>query len=76
MSGEELMIAMRVPPDVEKLLNKLSGKTGRTRTLYVHEAMLLYLDNLEDYYLAMQRLEENLPGVPLQDVERRLGLEL
>ncbi len=49
------MIAVRVPPEVEKLLNKLSRKTGRTRTLYVHEAMPLYLDNLEDYYLAMQR---------------------
>ncbi|HLQ64935.1 MAG TPA: TraY domain-containing protein [bacterium] len=69
------MIAVRLPPEVEKRLKKLARKTGRTRTFYVREAILQHLDDLEDYYLAVQRLEENLPGVPLQEVERRLGLE-
>jgi RHH-type rel operon transcriptional repressor/antitoxin RelB len=64
-----------LPPEVEKRLKKLARKTGRTRTFYVREAILQHLDDLEDYYLAVQRLEENLPGVPLQEVERRLGLE-
>jgi RHH-type rel operon transcriptional repressor/antitoxin RelB len=66
------MIAVRLPPEVEKRLKKLARETGRTRTFYVREAIL---QHLEDYYLAVQRLEENLPGVPLQEVERRLGLE-
>jgi len=69
------MIAVRLPPEVEKRLKKLARKTGRTRTFYVREAIVQHLDDLEDYYLAVQRLEENLPGVPLQEVERRLGLE-
>jgi RHH-type rel operon transcriptional repressor/antitoxin RelB len=69
------MIAVRLPPEVEKRLKKLARKTGRTRTFYVREAILQHLDDLEDYFLAVQRLEENLPGVPLQEVERRLGLE-
>jgi RHH-type transcriptional regulator, rel operon repressor / antitoxin RelB len=69
------MIAVRLPPEVEKRLKKLARKTGRTRTFYVREAILQHLDDLEDYYLAAQRLEENLPGIPLQEVERRLGLE-
>lgn len=69
------MIAVRLPPEVEKRLKKLARKTGRTRTFYVREAILQHLDDLEDYYLVVQRLEENLPGVPLQEVERRLGLE-
>lgn len=69
------MIAVRLPPEVEKRLKKLARKTGRTRTFYVREAILQHLDDLEDYYLAVQRLEENLPGVPLHEVERRLGLE-
>ncbi len=69
------MIAVRLPPEVEKRLKKLARKTGRTLTFYVREAILQHLDDLEDYYLAVQRLEENLPGVPLQEVERRLGLE-
>jgi RHH-type transcriptional regulator, rel operon repressor / antitoxin RelB len=69
------MIAVRLPPDVEKRLKRLARRTGRTKTFYVREAILQYLDDLEDYYQAAQRLEENLPGVPLHEVERRLGLD-
>ena len=68
------MIAVRLPPEVERRLEKLARKTGRSKTFYVREAILQHLEDLEDYYLAVQRIEENLPGVPLEEVERRLGL--
>ena len=68
------MIAVRLPPEVEKRLARLARRTGRSKTFYVREAILQHLEDLEDYYLAVQRLEENLPGVPLEEVERRLGL--
>lgn len=69
------MIAVRLPPKIEKRLVALARKTGRTKTFYVRQAILQHLDDLEDYYLAVQRLEENLPGVPLEEVEHHLGLE-
>ncbi len=69
------MIAVRLPPEVEKRLTKLARKTGCTRIFYVGKAILQHLYDLLDYYLAVQRLKEDLPGVPLQEVERRLGLE-
>jgi RHH-type rel operon transcriptional repressor/antitoxin RelB len=68
------MIAVRLPPEVERRLEKLARRTGRSKTFYVREAILQHLEDLEDYYLAVQRIEENLPGVPLEEVERRLGL--
>ena len=68
------MIAVRLPSEVERRLEKLARKTRRSKTFYVREAILQHLDDLEDYYLAVQRLEENLPGVPVEEVERRLGL--
>ncbi len=68
------MIAVRLPPEIERRLKKLARRTGRTKTFYVREAVLQHLDDLEDYYLAVQRLEENIPGIPLEEVERRLGL--
>jgi RHH-type transcriptional regulator, rel operon repressor / antitoxin RelB len=68
------MIAVRLPPGIEKRLTRLARKTGRSKTFYVREAILQHLEDLEDYYLAVRRLEENLPGVPLAEVERRLGL--
>lgn len=68
------MIAVRLPPEVEKRLERLARRTGRSKTFYVREAVLQHLEDLEDYYLAVQRLEENLPGIPLEEVKRRLGL--
>jgi RHH-type rel operon transcriptional repressor/antitoxin RelB len=68
------MIAVRLPPEIEKRLARLARKTGRSKTFYVREAILQYLEDLEDYYLAVRRIEEHLPGVPLEEVERRLGL--
>jgi RHH-type rel operon transcriptional repressor/antitoxin RelB len=68
------MIAVRLPPEIEKRLDRLARKTGRSKTFYVREAILQHLEDLEDYYLAAQRLEQSLPGIPLEEVERRLGL--
>jgi RHH-type rel operon transcriptional repressor/antitoxin RelB len=41
----------------------------------VREAILRHLHDLEDYYLAAKRLKKTLPGIPLEDAERRLGLD-
>lgn len=68
------VIAVRLPTEIEKRLERLARKTGRSKTFYVREAVLQHLEDLEDYYLAAQRLEENLPGIPLEEVQRRLGL--
>ena len=67
------MMAVRLPPEIEKRLERLARKTGRSKTFYVRQAILQHLEDLEDYYLAVQRLEKNLPGIPLEEVERRLG---
>jgi len=69
------MLAIRLPKDIEKRLEELAKKTNRTKTFYAREAILEYLDDLEDYYLAVSRIEENLPSIPLEEVERQLGLE-
>ena len=68
------MIAVRLPPGIEKRLERLARRTKRSKTFYVREAILQHLEDLEDYYLAVERLEDGLPGVPLEEVERRLGL--
>lgn len=68
------MLAIRLPKDIEDRLEALARKTGRSKSYYVREAILEHLDDLEDYYLAVARLEENLPGIPLDEVERQLGL--
>lgn len=69
------MLAIRLPEDIERRLEELARKTNRTKTFYAREAILEYLDDLEDYYLAVTRIEENLPSIPIEEVERQLGLD-
>ncbi|MGH8306724.1 MAG: type II toxin-antitoxin system RelB family antitoxin [Gammaproteobacteria bacterium] len=68
------MLAIRLTPDIEKRLDALAKKTGRSKTYYAREAIQEYLEDLEDYYLAEARTEKNLPGLSLEEVEKRLGL--
>jgi RHH-type rel operon transcriptional repressor/antitoxin RelB len=73
------MLAIRLPPDVEARLEALAKSTGRTKTFYAREAILEHLDDLEDLYLAEQRLIDIRAGrtqtVSLEAVMKRHGLE-
>ena len=55
-------------------LEALARKTGRTKSHYAKLAIVEFLEDQEDYLLAIARLEKNLPGIPIEEVERRLGL--
>ena len=68
------MLALRLPADLEKRLEELARKTGRSKSYYARLAIEEFLQDREDYFLALSRLEEDLPGIPIDEVERRLGL--
>lgn len=72
------MLAIRLPSDLEDRLENLAKVTGRTKTFYAREAIVAHLDDLEDLYLAEQRLLDNRAGrsesIPLEDVMKRYGL--
>lgn len=73
------MLAIRLPPDIEKRLAALAKKTGRTKTYYAREAILNHLENLEDAALAEKRLDEfyksGEKAIPIEDILKRYGLE-
>ena len=73
------MLAIRLPSVVESRLEALSRATGRTKTFYAREAILEHLDDLEDLYLAEQRLIDIRAGraetVSLEAVMQRYGME-
>ena len=73
------MLAIRLPQSIEKRLEKLARRTGRTKTFYVREAILEHLDDLSDLYQAEPTLDRIRTGeertVPLEDVLKRPGLE-
>ena len=73
------MLAIRLPVSIEKRLDRLAKRTGRTKTYYVREAILQHLDDLEDVYYAEKALAEIHSGrskpIPLEKVMRRHGVE-
>ena len=73
------MLVVRLPPLIEARLDALAKATGRTKTYYVREAILEHLDDLEDIYLAEQRLIDIRSGktqtVPIEEVMKRYGME-
>ena len=73
------MLAIRLPLSIEKRLEKLARRTGRTKTYYAREAILEHLEDLEDLYLAERALERVRSGeertIPLKDAMKRHGLQ-
>ena len=71
------MIAVRLPAAIEKRLDRLAKRTGRTKSYYVREALLSHLDDLEDIYIAEKRLEDLRAGrshtIPLEEVMKEHG---
>jgi RHH-type rel operon transcriptional repressor/antitoxin RelB len=72
------MLAIRLPQGIEKRLEKLARRTGRTKTFYVRQAILEHLQDLEDLYLAERALERIQSGeehaIPLSAAMKRHGV--
>ncbi|MXS82710.1 TraY domain-containing protein [Nitrosomonas oligotropha] len=69
------MLAIKLPEEIENRLAELAAKTGRTKTYYVREAILEHLDELEEKYLAIDRLEKADKRWTLDEVEKGVDLE-
>lgn len=73
-----MSVSLRLPEDLSQRLSSLSAKTGRSKTFYMLEAIKQHLGDLEDLYLAEQRLMDVRAGRSkihsIDDVERHLGL--
>ena len=72
-------VAFHLPDELARRLDRLADRTGRSKTFYMVEAIREHLDDLEDLYLAEQRLIDIQAGksqtVPLEEVLELYGLE-
>ncbi|KMK52419.1 CopG family transcriptional regulator [[Actinobacillus] muris] len=72
------MLALRLPEEIETRLQRLADETGRSKTFYAKEAILKYLEDMEDIFLADKALKafresgEQLVGI--DELEAELGL--
>ena len=72
-------VSLRLPEDVSRRLQRLADRTGRSKTFYMIEAIQEHLDDLEDLYLAEQRLMDLRAGrsetVPLDELMKGYGMD-
>ena len=72
-------ISIELPPEAEKRLDELARQTGRSREFYLSEIIERGLEEVEDYYLAVEVLERVRAGkervYSSEEVRRELGLE-
>ncbi len=69
------MISVRFPDTVEHRLASLAEKTGRSKSYYVRLAVEEFLEDREDYLLALSVLEKGNTRVPLDQVVKDIGLD-
>jgi len=70
------MLAVRLDKALEERLEALAARTGRTKTFYARAAIEAHLDDLEDFYLAEERMASFRDGeaIPLETLKAGLGL--
>jgi len=69
------MLTVRLTPQMETRLARLAKRTGRSKSHYAKQAIAEFLDDQEDYLIAISRLEDERPSIPLDKVVKRLGLD-
>ena len=72
-------VSLRLPDDISRRLQQLADRTGRSKTFYMIEAIQEHLDDLEDLYIAEQRLLDLRAGksraLPLDEVMKQYGMD-
>ena len=69
------MSDIRLPGDIDRRLAGLARKKGRTKTDCAREAILMYIEEIEDIRLAKERLESPACCWAHADIETGVDLE-
>lgn len=71
------MLALRLPPEIEARLDALAKKTGRTKSFYAREAILEHIEDLEDAYIAEERVRTDMgERISLEEMTRKYADDL
>jgi len=69
------VLTVRLDEATYKRLNQLAKKSRRTKSSYIKEMLELYLEDFEDAYMALERLnKKNAKYLTTEEVEKKLGI--
>jgi len=71
------MLEIPLDPQLERHLADIAARVGEAPAEIARKALLAYLEDLEDYAIAVEAWKEHDPSktIPLEQVKRELGLE-
>lgn len=64
------MLAIKLPKDIENRLGYLAKLTGRTKKFYAKKAILASIEDMEDTFIALHRIENSEGVISMEEVER------
>jgi RHH-type rel operon transcriptional repressor/antitoxin RelB len=69
------MVSVRLPKEIDHRLEHLAKLTKRTKSYYILEALTSYLEEVEDVYIALHRLEKPAKRWSLEELEKEIDLD-
>lgn len=73
------MMTLRLPENMDKRLSQLAKETHRSKSYYVKQAIEEFLEEREDYLLALAAMERFERGeekaVSFEEILKKYGLE-
>ncbi|MGH8558064.1 MAG: type II toxin-antitoxin system RelB family antitoxin [Methylococcales bacterium] len=71
------MITIDLPITIENRLDEATHKFGKTKRFFVQEALVEYLDDLEDLAIATQRMQSFNPedAISHEEIMRRFSVD-
>jgi RHH-type rel operon transcriptional repressor/antitoxin RelB len=69
------MLSIRLDPDTERRLEAVAARTGRSTDDHVRDAILEHIEDIEDFEIAKERLENPAKRWTLEEAEREFGLD-
>ncbi|MEM8719369.1 MAG: TraY domain-containing protein [Cyanobacteria bacterium P01_G01_bin.39] len=72
---ESESISVRLNKELHQRLINLAAKTGRSKRFYVKRAIAQYLEDMEDTYLAIDRIENSEGRVSMEEAKRILDMD-
>lgn len=70
------MLQVPLEPEIERLLADIAARIGEAPATIAQKALLAYLEDLEDYAIAVEAWREFDPAqaISLEEVKRELGM--
>ena len=68
-------LKIELPPKIESQLTYLEAISQRPKDFHIQEALIRYLEDVEDLRIALERLEKKGKTYTSEEVRKKLNLE-